>query len=261
MTDFERLTSRRNVLKTAGAGLATVTGVSTIGSAEPSFQELLDRAHRIREKTGSQERFLSYLRKHGLSVGNVRTHHKVPAQADGDDVSTQKLVEDDLYTNISLIYEYFQCSRTNTYTEYSWEWDVNSGGGESGDDLVSIGWAKDHYDYDSQESGERVNHYESTDGQNSHAWKYDDSQLGSGDSHWSYVGCNISEHSTNEVRHIGAKYRHTYEETTVTGIYTTFDGGEEPPELHAETGSVDKLWKGGFEQIDETEAETDSTNC
>lgn len=255
---------RRSFLKTAGVSAAALTGVSTVGSAEPGFRETIEQAQLIRRRTGSQEAFLKYLRKHGYVVTNQRQHHKVPAHVSSDGISTQKLEKNDLTTNLTLVYNYFQCSLEDIYTEYSWDWNLSTGGGDAPKDYVSMGWPTDHYNYQSETHGDRVTHFNRDNDGGASVWEYDDGPLGTGwggeESHSSYAGCYISEVSTNEDRHIGAKYRHTWENIELTGwTYTSGPNGEVT--WTPTFSDVEHIWRSGYEQIYESDAEYNYNNC
>lgn len=234
-----------------------------VGAAKPDFEEIIERAHHLREKTGSQERFLQYLRNQGLVVANRRTHYKVPAQGT-DGFTTQQLDENDLTTDITLVYQYFQCSLEDIYTEYHWTWDLDSGFGELPNDHVSMGWPLDHYNYESEYHGERVSHVDAHADGGGSAWSYDDTPSGGfskGDSHSSYAGCYLTEESTNEDRHIGAKYRHTYQEGDLEDWTWAVDSSTEDVHWVPTYSEETTIWNGGFESIYKSEAEHDTTNC
>lgn len=253
--------NRGRFLKSTGAAAIAASSLATVGSAKPSFEDIIDRAHRIREKTGSQAKFLKYLRKHDLAVANQRRHHTVPMQSDGP--STQNLSEGDLTTNLTLVYNYYQCSLDNIYTEYSWDWQVSSGSGESPVDYVSMGWPTDHYLYESETHGERVSHFDRDNDGGASVWEYDDTNLGGylgDDSHSSYAGCYLNKSSTDQDRHVGAKYRHTWEDVELTGWSYTV-GSEGETSWAPQFSTVEKIWNGGFEKIYESEAEYNYTNC
>jgi len=257
--DFDR----RTFFKTAGVTAAGLSGIPMVGSAESSFREDVERAHRIREKTGSQKQFLKYLRKRGYEVVNKQFHNQVPAHAD-DGVSTQKLEKNDLTTNLTLVYRYYQCSLDEIYTEYSWDWNLSTGGGDAPKDYVSMGWPTDHYTYESQTGGDRVTHFDRDNDGGASVWEYKDAPLGTGwggeESHSSYAGCYLTKSTTNEDRHIGAKYRHTWESIELTGwSYTVGPNGETT--WAPQFSNVDHVWRSGYEQIYESEADYEYTNC
>lgn len=253
MFDGGKKVTRRSVLGLLGS-TAVAGSVPTVGSAKPEFRKIIDQAHRIREKTGSQQRFLKYLRSHGLTVANQRTEYVVPAQSEG--ISTAEISENYLDVELTLVYNYYQCSLENIYTEYSWTWDVQSGNGETPKDFISLGWPSDHYDYDSETHGSNVNHYDRDNDLTGSVWKYDDSHLSAGDTDSSYAGCYLKETTTDQDRHVGGKYRHTWNSIELDSITYSSDGVVE-----VTFENTTDRWKSGFEKIYESEAEHNTTNC
>lgn len=248
--------SRRHVLEAIGGAVA-LGGISKVGSAKRDLREIIDRAHRIREKTNSQKKFLRYLRNQGLAVANQRQSYTISRN---DGLGVQKLSEADLTTDITLVYRYYQCTLEEIYTEYSWTWDVSEGFGDVPEDGVSMGWPLDHYSYDGQTSGERTTHLDAHADGGGSAWEYDDTQLAGGSSHSSYAGCYLTEESTDEDRHVGAKYRHTYQDGNLEDWSWSVDSQENVhwvPSYSEDT----EVWKGGFESIYKSEADEEFTNC
>lgn len=244
---------------------ATLTVASGVGTAQPGFREAIEQAQLVRDRTGSHELYLKYLHNQGFEVANRSQQYAVPVRpADEDDVSAQELDDGNLSVELTLVYNYFHCSLQNIYSEYSWDWNNTDSFGEPPKDYVSMGWPTDHYTYESETHGDRVNHFDRDNNGGASVWEYEDEPLGTGwgdeESHSSYAGCYVTKSSTNEDRHIGAKYRHTWENIELTGwSYTMGPDGETT--WAPEFSSVEYVWNDGFEKIYESEAEYDNTNC
>lgn len=249
-----RVTNRRNVLKSLGASAIVAGGVPVIGSASPSFREKIERAIRIREKTGRHENFVKYLRKNDVIVDTNEYQYRVPLEGNSTDggVSTESLDDANLSVNVTLTYEYSSCydSSPTIYTDYYWDWNNVDGYGETGGDVVSLSWPETHWYYDSQYSGNRVTHYDRS-GHGS-VWKFDDSFLSSGDSFSTYAGCYISEGSgVTSTSRIYGKYRHTYQTYDICSVTYNSDG------TTAVTfcSSTDK-WISGYDNIEKSNRDT-----
>ena len=247
--------NRRSFLKTAGASAATLTTMTGVGSAEPGFHETIERAQLIRNKTGSQEAFLKYIRKHGYEAVNKRYQYS-PQSASSDGISTQKLNDGNLTVDLVLVYRYFHCSLEEIYTEYSWDWNNTDSYGEPPKDYVSLGWPTDHYDYQGETHGADVSLFDRSNSLNGAIWDYEDNQLGSGDSDYAYAGCYLKETTTDQDRHVGGKYRHTFQDVEVSGWGFGSDGS-----VSVSFSPVDKVWRSGYEQIYESEADYEYNNC
>jgi len=247
---------RRTFLRNAGASAIALSTATGVGSAEPGFHEIIEQAQQIRVKTGSQERFLQHLRKHDLGVVNKHDRYSVPKQA-SNDVSTQELDDANLDTNLSLVYRYYQCSLDDIYTEYSWDWSNTDGFGEPPKDYISLGWPTDHYDYQSQTNGgSDTSLFDRSNSLNGAIWDYEDNQISSGGSDYSYAGCYLKETTTDQDRHIGGKYRHTFQDVEITGWGFSSDGS-----VSMSFSPVDHAWRSGFKSIYESEADHQYTNC
>jgi hypothetical protein len=147
------MVDRRDVLTTVGSAL-TLSGSSYIGSAvakERTYADVFAQARRIRNKTGSQERFHEYLRNNGGKVANIKTKRTIPSEKTGDDdgFSSQKLEEaNDITTHDLTLTEEVYCDGSSTvFADYRIDIDTDVYHyGEKGPDTLVLSCDDDEYE-------------------------------------------------------------------------------------------------------------------
>lgn len=105
--------NRRKLLKATGASLTTapffgVAGARRGANQGRSFEEHAAQARKIRERTGSQERFVEYYQRHADHVTNKQWKKKLPHHESGDSnsggPSSEKLSSGDTVLDITVAY-------------------------------------------------------------------------------------------------------------------------------------------------------------
>lgn len=235
--------SRRKVLSTAAAGLGIAVGASSTVSARNDrerFRRLIERSHRVREKTGSQKRWYEFLRNHGLTGTATGATFRIPSH-DSDGASTQKIEsETELDIWLSL---WYNCETDEYYAEQNWTYDDSADGcdycsdGDPPVDVTGFGWDYTWWDlasYSISESTTTSSHgyvtvdEDSFDGEgpafrvnDQDMWYYNDEDLSY------YGGCYIVPvgDATEDERRIQGSYTHTWKSIDITGISVSYPAG------------------------------------
>lgn len=151
----EKQTKRRSVLKQFGTGLVGVglgTGVvgahgSDYHNSEEYLDKIVEQARRIRQKTGSQERYVEHIRNSELAMHRRWGTYEVPSHSSGE-VSTQELAKSYFHHELTLTYT---CDPDVLSFDYQWEHQnvcpPNLREGEDPRDVAGLHWQTDDYTY------------------------------------------------------------------------------------------------------------------
>ena len=224
----EKPLGRRKALKIVGSGLG-VAGIGTVGAAaspERDLEEIYEEARRIRQKTGSQERFVEYLQTHCVGVSTSKSHFKKrnrSAESQSGDVSTEKVENADMTENLTVGGDY-----THTIADYKVEIKDGYGTGEYNNDAVTISWK--HADYDMGENGTHTDNATNVhlrqSGFEGALWSFDDHNACAwGCDLWFSVGTRMERTTTDTPRKLQATYQTVWNDSTsVTGMSVDSDG-------------------------------------
>lgn len=105
--------NRRTLLKSIGVSISSI-GVAGTATANPSPDDLHDRAVQIFQQTQDQQRFEQFLQNHGFTVRSTTVHPPVISE----DVSTQEASESK--SSVSLTLSYQLCG-SNLYADLNWD--------------------------------------------------------------------------------------------------------------------------------------------
>jgi len=147
--------SRRKLLKTAGVAAVGTSLIPAIGAAEEnsSEDELYRAARRVRDQTGSNEKFRRVLQAQGAEIETKDLHFKAPwwgpahTEDDGQ-VSTQKLDYADC--SLEMTMTIYTNGSSNPYVDLYWEHTVTYDGwdgdvGEMPYDIVGLTYEQRDY--------------------------------------------------------------------------------------------------------------------
>lgn len=222
--------NRRKVLQTIGSGIAGLAVAPATGSSKRSFEDHIEQARRLREKTGDHSRYVHYLRKHGFPTETWTGHYKVPVRQECPDgqVCSSKLVQEDLYVAMSGTKYFKDCDPTpyQAYIDYYFEWTCNDGGaGGWAEDPISISWPESHFYYERSLNGDYCTEYD-------HAgqyvvWNFSDADAGLGQGAIFDTSCGVYIRPggyQNDQSTIYGKYKHTYDYMSIGDISVTPGG-------------------------------------
>lgn len=179
----------------AGVGIGTF-GTTTLGSAKPEKPSLIDRARRIRRKTGSQKKFNRFLKKHGVEYEETKTKFRY-VTGDADDVSAQKIKDKHITVTLSHYY-HLDWDSDGAFADY--RVDVNAqtayGPGTEPWDHVTLSWP--HTDYDLKEDGAYIDNANNatlrSSSFNGADWAWDDQNAcGFGCDLWFSMGVKLTK--------------------------------------------------------------------
>lgn len=151
---FDSMKSRRNVLKSTGLAAATVGSFSAVVTAkqEESPQKKYEAALRVREKTGSNEKFRNVLKQGNAKIATddvSETKVWRTSSAEEGEFTTQKLQKADF--NLSMTMTSY--NNSHPYVDLHWEITVdydlqNNDGGELPADIIGLTFEPRDYDFD-----------------------------------------------------------------------------------------------------------------
>ncbi|OAQ54812.1 hypothetical protein HTG_04390 [Natrinema mahii] len=250
--------NRRNALKSAAVGIASLGSFSLVGSAKSnhgqSFDEIYEQARKIRRETGKQERFVDFLESQGCYVKSNSKDIPVyrPKEAN-DGISVQRLEKDHFSSDMTLTY-YQRCLETEAYVDYSIDISENQWivfEGEPGPDEITISWNGDHYRIDDgswYSEGENVSYKSSQlSGIN---WEVDDNSLcGKKCNESIAVGTRIELLETDQERAVRGKYHHTWNEEEYSGFGVSTAGS-----VVWSYAPTEHSWEGAYETREDSDA-------
>jgi len=145
-------TTRRSYLKTAGAlGVAGLAPTVARAQTKPTdeFERTIEQSLRVKEKTGSVQKWQNFLRNRNFSVDSVSHRYSLPAKSSGSDgISTQHWYRDELDITITITGQY-QCP-DEYYVDLSWSYindtSDNHVGGELPTDIAGLYWDPNWWD-------------------------------------------------------------------------------------------------------------------
>lgn len=241
--------SRRRFLSKVGA--ATVVGVPTAaaqsGTAKSlSYQEKLDKSHKILQATNSVEKQHKFLRNRGVGITSESTEMGLNS---GDGVSVQEVSSEDLSLTFSLYTECDGREVTGFTAELTWEYNNQyyEASGYPPNDYVGIAWddgswyyANNNVNEDLYSNSPYVNYYSGSSG-GGPVWEVDDVETiyeGWENDKLFYTGVDMSwEGSEPDDRTIAASYSHTWSDVTVKNVSVGFPAG-----VSVAVGSEDKRY-------------------
>ncbi|WP_276300026.1 hypothetical protein [Halorussus lipolyticus] len=259
--------SRRNILRTFGAGIAS-TGFagSALGAAKKevqkkrkdSFDKAFEQARQIREKTGSQEKFVRFLTSQGFKVAREDRTFQMPTGEKGGDVSTQDFQKSELSTSMTLTEG---CDSDYMYVDYHVDIDADETSGPvgaNGPDDITLSWDEDHFRvvdyrwYCSADNGSIK-----TTALNGLDWEYKDREA-------CPIGCDVSwacggklkKKVTDQERAVRGVYHHTWNDTEFKGFGVSSGGGVVWNFAPSEYG-----WEGKYETHEESSAVNNPDRC
>jgi hypothetical protein len=225
--------NRRKLLKATGATITTAPLFGVASAREDtkhgrSFEEHAAQARKIRKKTGSQEQFVKYHRRHADYVTNKQWNKKLPHhRADKDDSdgpSNERLYSGESDVEITVGYYLREDCGGEDYAQIDLHADITTdqgGDGKPDKDNFALAWNDDHYRY---EDGSAY-----IDGCNncslrkqelngvSWDWSDGDACYYSCDTNFA-LGCNAELLTTDQERAIQAKHNHTWNELEISGV-------------------------------------------
>lgn len=236
--------SRRKFLAAAGSGVGavlTASGAVRARNDREEFRRVIEQSHRVREKTGSQQRWYEFLRNRGLTGTTTHYTYQLPAKASSDGVSTQE-IQSETELNIWLTL-WYNCETDEYYAEQNWTYDDSADGcsycsdGAPPVDVTGFGWDYQWWDLASYSISEAT-----TTSSNGYVSVDEDSFDGTGpafrvndeDIWWDgnegntfYGGCYIVPvgDATEDERRIQGSYTHTWNSIEITGISVSFPAG------------------------------------
>jgi hypothetical protein len=247
---------RRREFLASGVAASGLLSVPQVTASERSFEETYNQALKIREETGSRERFLHYLRKHANVVNTNKRRFIVSREEDDDDgVSTQKIKTGSISVAMTLTYE-IGCPDGDSYAYADYEFSVDSiENGEKGPDHISLSWNADHY---------RIVDYGWYSADNSPNLNYNASQLNGIDWEWiddtacgtagcnidgKYVGTKMELLNTDQERAVRGEWRHTWSETDYSGFGVSTGGA-----IVFSSSPAEHSWEGKYRTKEDAEA-------
>lgn len=225
-------TSRRALLKmgatVAAAGLGPSVAVASSETPSERADRIYEQALRIREQTGSQRRFQSFLSKH---ADYFRSRKRTFTPNSGG-VSTENWSESAITTDLTLTYYYDSCTSGDPYAYFDLSVTVDSAddSGEGGPDQISIGWADHHYRYEQDSAyhdSDMDNLSLNKEALNGVDWEWKDGKscgLGFCGTKDFYVGCKAQLLQTDQERGVEASYWDMWNEATVESVTFTSSG-------------------------------------
>lgn len=249
---------RRTLLKSAGVAGVALSGVPPVsGGPAESFEELYQEALRIRDETGSYDRFVSHLETNGASIQNQHQTDEVDlSHPDPGELQPDKFEKAELSTTMTLTYN--DCDDA-WYVDYEFsinEIDFNDAGdpqpdGSGGPDQISIGCHHNHWYVDENDwySGglDNLSQSESTLYGVTFEWK-DGKSCYYGCDSTGYVGTRLTPFSTDETRVVRGEYNHTWNGLTLSGLSVDSDGG-----VSFGTKDTSRSWESGVQVLTEDE--------
>lgn len=231
------------------------TGVTSGTSvAKSSFKETIQKALRIKERTGSLEKYEKYLHNQGFSKTKEQHSYTLPNHDEPDGPSTEEISESDLDITIYL---WVDCSGNPYYGELNWSYNFgyyNTGADPV--DVAGIGYDSSWWDlhsYSISETTEASTYVTPNDdyfdgsgpGFDVNDWNaYQD-----GEDTGHYAGVYIEpvgSYGTDERRIQGA-YTHTWSSGSVTG-----GGASWPAGISISVESTTEKWRTRTKQDGDT---------
>jgi len=234
---------RRKLLKTAGVAAAGTSLFPAIGSAKenPSENKLYRAARRVREKTGSNEKFRRKLEKQGAKTAMKDLQFQAPwtappAENDGE-ISTQEIDMADTTLQMTMTIYTGPGNSGYPYVDLYWEHDITYSSGESlpavPDDIVGLTYEERDYDLvDESWYGGNSTDKRRTDNAGV-AFNYTEAAcrefedagvkcepFGESFTIYDYCGMQVIPDETEDasLRQVYADYWHTYEQTTIQSV-------------------------------------------
>lgn len=141
----KRSLTRRRTLQSIGAGVVGISGITNLPIVRAEKESHLDKhykkALKIREKTGSREKFIKYLNKH-LDVSESRKSVAITTNQSDDGYSIQYYPEYRINGYLTMTYD--GCDSGYVYTDFEWQFE-QGGFPEDPHDLASLHWASNHF--------------------------------------------------------------------------------------------------------------------
>lgn len=230
----KNVTSRRSLLKIGAAAASVAAAPGIVGATSggrPSNSERADRIHskalKIRERTGSQERFKEYLSNH---ADHFQSHQQSFQVGSDDGVSSQEWRSTAFDNDLMLTY-YDSCASGDPYAYFDYYITIDSGEGwgEGGPDQISLGWADHHYRYEEGSAyydSDMDNMSLKKESLNGVDWEWKDGKscynyCGTKDF---YVGCKAQLLTTDQERAVEANYWDMYDRATVDSVSFSSSG-------------------------------------
>lgn len=243
--------SRRNCLKKVGTAAGAIALGSNIAVArspghhnsEELLHKVVKQARKIREKTGSHERYVQHIKNSPLEMEHQWGTWKVPQVSQSpDDVTTQELPQSAFSHSLTLSYT---CESNEMVMDYRWNHDYvcppNNYDGKEPRDIAGLHWQTDDYTYlkDTKFTGEYV-YLDEDDGDiethglvaeyddKNHAHDASNGSTDCGVSMSSYFGGTVYIENSDPPysRTVNMDYYHYYNSTScsITGVSIGSDG-------------------------------------
>ncbi len=141
--------NRRDLIR-SGVAACTVGNFAVLGTAKRSFDEIYEQAKLIRDRTGSQKRFVQYLQKHTDLVRTKSNTFNFQVQDDDSSgVGTQKIASGDIHVDRTLTYQ-LDCNDGYSYEYIDYSFDIGANydefpTGNKGPDSITLSWNPNHY--------------------------------------------------------------------------------------------------------------------
>lgn len=231
---------RRAFLKTTGIGFAVVGTFAATASAKPASREDIEQSLRVKEETGSIEKWHQFLRNRGSDVTSETATYEMPVEANSSgDVSTQDWTKAELDITLT-IGGYCTTDGPEYYADLSWSYDDAADSGNYGYGRLPLDIAGISYDYDWWDlTSYSVSEATST---SSYVTTREESFTGTGpafevnDYDISYDGAEqdlhyggvylepIGDYSPSE-RRLQGGYTHTWNSITIDSVSVSFPAG------------------------------------
>lgn len=240
---------RRDVLTTSGASLAGLSVIPRIGSAgQPSRDEIIQKGLRIRDKTGSTDHFVKYLRNHGFTV--IRTTSTVSASKSSDSgVSPEYLDEADLTMELSIFYQCYTCDY-DCVVDLSWDWSGQDfdDWGEPPRDITGFYWEDSDWNLATADyyRSDRV-YFDGFSGTHT-SFEFNDSKGDDGDLYYCASELSPIGDVSQSEREVGGEYVHTYDSVQIESVSGSFPKG-----IRVKLSNDNKKWDHN-DTVDQSEA-------
>lgn len=213
---------RRTFLKSL-AGAGTVAGLPAVAkSTKAAGPSVYEQALRLREKTGSVEKFRNFLVKRGASIATDDRTYEIVKPSSSDDASAQ-YDKSQLDMQMTMT-EYISASSYDLYVDLDFDVTYSLNDGDAPADVVGLGWEAREYDYgDEHYSSDYVswNKFSTTGAM----WNYHDENDDCHCQKSRNVGCRIEPEEGDEfTRHVNASFVHVYSSANIKSITMGTDG-------------------------------------
>lgn len=236
--------NRRNVLKSAGAGIATFASIPATSVAEElDRDEILQQAIKLHQKTGRRDLYEKYLRNRGFSVASKKQTYMVPKTSGSNgEPSTQYLDRNELEIAIGIS-KYYNQQKYSFSLDWNWSRQDADDWGEPPRDIVGFYWENSDWNVADASLYTDSNVYFEGFSDTHSSFEFDDSQGDDGSNYYAYIDLTPAGTASPSERQVGGEYTHTYDGVKLQSVSGGFPSG-----ITVTLSNNNKQWDNSYDE-------------